>query len=224
MFSENRAQREAGVHRGGDVRQGRQCQWDWDYRENDRLGGHEPYGVSKACAELVVDAYRRSFLTGRNVGIASVRAGNIIGGGDWASERLIPDIVRAFSAGNALVVRSPTATRPWQHVLEPLRGYLSLAQRLYVEPVEFGGGWNFGPSREDHKPVSWIADRCVRLWEVRTARGGARRRGAALRAPARGDVCSQTSAGLEATLAYRGGAGASHQLVPGDARRPGHAG
>jgi CDP-glucose 4,6-dehydratase len=139
-------------------------EWDWDYRESDRLGGREPYGVSKACAELVIDAYRRSFLAERNVGIASVRAGNIIGGGDWASERLIPDIVRAFSAGDALVIRSPSATRPWQHVLEPLRGYLMLTQRLYVEPAKFVGGWNFGPSREDHKPVSWIADCCVQLW------------------------------------------------------------
>ena len=94
-------------------------EWEWDYRENDRLGGREPYGVSKACAELVVDAYRMSFLAETGVGVATVRAGNIIGGGDWAAERLIPDIVRAFSAGATLVIRNPAATRPWQHVLEP---------------------------------------------------------------------------------------------------------
>ncbi len=101
---------------------------DSEFRENDRLGGREPYGVSKACAELVVDAYRQSFLAANNVGVATVRAGNIIGGGDWAAERLVPDIVRAFSAGAVLAIRNPAATRPWQHVLEPLRGCLVLAE------------------------------------------------------------------------------------------------
>lgn len=139
-------------------------EWDWDYRESDRLGGREPYGVSKACAELVIDAYRESFLSTKGVGVASVRAGNVIGGGDWAAERLVPDIVRAFSAGATLIIRNPAATRPWQHVLEPLRGYLMLAERLFSQPQAYCGGWNFGPTREDHKPVSWIADNCARLW------------------------------------------------------------
>jgi CDP-glucose 4,6-dehydratase len=137
---------------------------DWDFRESDRLGGREPYGVSKACAELVAEAYRQSFLAPKNIGVATVRAGNVIGGGDWAAERLIPDIVRAFSAGSTVAVRNPSATRPWQHVLEPLRGCLILAQALYAEPARFSGGWNFGPSREDQKPVSWIVEYCAREW------------------------------------------------------------
>jgi len=139
-------------------------EWDWDYRENDRLGGREPYGVSKACAELVVEAYRQSFLRAGDVGVATVRAGNIIGGGDWAVERLVPDIVRAFSASATLLVRNPAATRPWQHVLEPLRGCLGLAQGLFGHPLRFSGGWNFGPGREDQRPVSWIVEYCARRW------------------------------------------------------------
>lgn len=139
-------------------------EWEWDYRENDRLGGREPYGVSKACAELVVDAYRMSFLEEAGLGVATVRAGNIIGGGDWAAERLIPDIVRAFSAGATLVIRNPAATRPWQHVLEPVRGCLVLAEHLADEPAQFSGGWNFGPARDSQKPVSWIVQHCAALW------------------------------------------------------------
>ena len=137
---------------------------DWEFRENDRLGGREPYGVSKACAELAVDAYRQSFLAPNNIGVATVRAGNIIGGGDWAAERLVPDIVRAFSAGARLAIRNPAATRPWQHVLEPLHGCLILAEALFDEPVRFAGGWNFGAAREDQRPVSWIVEYCVRQW------------------------------------------------------------
>lgn len=139
-------------------------EWEWDFRETDRLGGREAYGVSKACCELVVDAYRHSYLEANKVQIASARAGNVIGGGDWAAERLVPDIVRAFSAGKPLVVRNPDATRPWQHVLEPIRGYLLLAERLLAEPQVFAGGWNFGPERDDQKPVSWIADFCAEKW------------------------------------------------------------
>ena len=137
---------------------------DWEFRENDRLGGREPYGVSKACAELAVDAYRQSFLAPNNVGVATVRAGNIIGGGDWAAERLVPDIVRAVSAGATLAIRNPAATRPWQHVLEPVRGCLILAEALFDEPVRFAGGWNFGAAREDQRPVSWIVEYCARQW------------------------------------------------------------
>jgi CDP-glucose 4,6-dehydratase len=137
---------------------------DWEFQENDRLGGREPYGVSKACCELVVDAYRLSFLAPNNVGVATVRAGNIIGGGDWAAERLVPDIVRAFSAGLTLAIRNPEATRPWQHVLEPLRGSLILAEALCDDPVHFAGGWNFGAAPEDQRPVSRIVDYCARRW------------------------------------------------------------
>lgn len=142
-------------------------EWDWEFRESDRLGGREPYGTSKACAEFVVDAYRDSFLSAKGIGVASVRAGNIIGGGDWAAERLIPDIVRAFSAGTTLTLRNPSATRPWQHVLEPLRGSLLLAQGLFADPLQFSGGWNFGAVREDQRPVSWIVEYCGRQWGER---------------------------------------------------------
>lgn len=139
-------------------------EFEWDFRENDRLGGREAYGVSKACCELVLDAYRHSYLQPAGVQVASVRAGNVIGGGDWAADRLIPDIVRCFSTGEPLRVRSPNATRPWQHVLEPIRGYLLLGERMLSKPDAYCGGWNFGPERDSHKPVSWIADHCVKEW------------------------------------------------------------
>ena len=126
-------------------------EWEWDYRENDKLGGREPYGVSKACAELVVEAYRQSFLSTTDVGVATVRAGNVIGGGDWADDRLLPDIVRAFSAGTALTVRNPAATRPWQHVLEPLRGCLALAQSLICRSWEIFRWLEFRPESRRSK-------------------------------------------------------------------------
>ena len=134
-------------------------EWLWPYRENDRLGGHDPYSSSKACAEIAAAAYRNSFLTKTGIQLASVRAGNVIGGGDWATDRLIPDFLRAVEAGKPLIVRSPNAVRPWQHVLEPLSGYLLLAERLVNEGAEFAEAWNFGPEEADSKPVSWILDR-----------------------------------------------------------------
>ena len=140
-------------------------EWAWGYRECDPLGGHEPYGASKACAEIAVNAFRQSyFADARDIGIATIRAGNIIGGGDWTENRLIPDSMRAFSAGNPLVLRNPDATRPWQHVLDPLRGYLMLAQRLTEDPAQWSGPWNFGPAEDDALPVSVIADELTRLW------------------------------------------------------------
>ena len=143
-------------------------EWVWGYRERDALGGHEPYGASKACAELVVDAYRRSFFAGGErgaaVGVATARAGNVIGGGDWAEDRLVPDAIRAFRAGERLRLRNPLATRPWQHVLEPLAGYLLLAQRLTSAPEAASGAWNFGPGPADTRSVHWVADELVRLW------------------------------------------------------------
>lgn len=140
-------------------------EWAWGYRECDPLGGHEPYGVSKACAELVVDAFRQSYFSDRrDIGIATIRAGNIIGGGDWAENRLIPDAVRAFSTGQPLFLRNPDATRPWQHVLDPLRAYLILGQRLTEDPGKWSGPWNLGPAEDDALPVSAIADELVRLW------------------------------------------------------------
>lgn len=136
------------------------------YREDDRLGGREPYGSSKACAELVTRAYRQSYFENgaAHVGIATARAGNVIGGGDFAADRIVPDAVRAFAAGEPLVVRNPAATRPWQHVLEPLAGYLMLAENLAASPAGWSDGWNFGPEETDSKPVSWLAAELCRLW------------------------------------------------------------
>jgi CDP-glucose 4,6-dehydratase len=138
-------------------------EWPWGYRENEAMGGHDPYSSSKGCAELVTAAYRRSFAQ-TGVGIASARAGNVIGGGDWATDRIIPDFVRAVGRGQPLRVRNPGAVRPWQHVLEPLAGYLLLAERLFDEPTRFGEGWNFGPADGDAQPVSWVVDRFARNW------------------------------------------------------------
>lgn len=137
----------------------------WGYRENDRLGGDDPYSNSKACAELVVNAYRRSFFgDGAAARIASARAGNVIGGGDWARDRLVPDAIRAFSADDVLRIRNPHSVRPWQHVLEPVFGYLALAQRLTQDGRELAEGWNFGPTPSSEVPVERIADTLARLW------------------------------------------------------------
>ena len=141
---------------------------DHGYGETDRLGGHDPYSNSKACAELVVSAYRNSFFEAggntRAVALASARAGNVIGGGDWAKDRLIPDIVRSFAEGKVLKIRNPRATRPWQHVLDPLRGYLMLAQKLSEDGPAFASGWNFGPDPNDVQPVHWIVEKFASSW------------------------------------------------------------
>jgi CDP-glucose 4,6-dehydratase len=140
-------------------------EWTWGYRENEPMGGHDPYSSSKGCAELVTAAYRKSFFNDTSsVFLASARAGNVIGGGDWAEDRLIPDILRAFEKNESVIVRNPLATRPWQHVLEPLSGYLVLAQHLYEDGSTYAEGWNFGPKDEDCKPVSWILDKMVTKW------------------------------------------------------------
>ena len=120
-------------------------EWPWGYRENEAMGGFDPYSASKGCAELVAASYRRSFLAGQGVAVASARAGNVIGGGDWAEDRLVPDLIRGFAAGQTVVIRNPASTRPWQHVLEPLAGYLRLAQCLVEGGPEFADAWNFGP-------------------------------------------------------------------------------
>jgi CDP-glucose 4,6-dehydratase len=138
--------------------------FDKSYNETDPMGGFDPYSSSKGCAELVAASYRRSFLNDLGIGVASVRAGNVIGGGDWAGDRLIPDILRSFELNKAVVVRNPKATRPWQHVLEPLSGYLLLAQKLYNNQEEYSGGWNFGPDEKDIKPVHWILDQMIPYW------------------------------------------------------------
>ena len=140
-------------------------EWEWGYRENEPMGGHDPYSSSKGCAELVTSAYRRSFFSNEHTAsLASARAGNVIGGGDWAEDRLIPDILRAFEKSEPVVIRNPLSTRPWQHVLEPLSGYLVLAQELFLNGNEFAEGWNFGPKDEDCKPVNWILDQMVTYW------------------------------------------------------------
>jgi CDP-glucose 4,6-dehydratase len=145
-------------------------EWWWPYRETDQLGGHDPYSASKATAELAVASYRASFCSEEGtMAIASVRAGNVIGGGDWAEDRLIPDLVRAFEAGIAPVVRSPASVRPWQHVLEALGGYLLIAERLLAGERRFADAWNFGPGEEDARPVGWIVDHIRRKWGGLTA-------------------------------------------------------
>jgi len=132
-------------------------EWFWSYRENDNLGGRDPYSSSKACSELVTSAYRDSFFNQIGIHIASVRAGNVIGGGDWAKDRLIPDILRSLDSNSILEIRSPNAIRPWQHVLEPLKGYLLLAEKMVKEGTKYAQSWNFGPNENENKSVSWIA-------------------------------------------------------------------
>jgi CDP-glucose 4,6-dehydratase len=138
-------------------------EWVWGYRENEAMGGFDPYSSSKGCAELVTAAYRQSFLDPAGIALASARAGNVIGGGDWAADRLIPDFLRAMDAGEILTIRSPQSTRPWQHVLEPLSGYLKLASQLYTDGADFAEAWNFGPADEDARPVSWIIERMAEM-------------------------------------------------------------
>lgn len=144
-------------------------EWVWGYRENEAMGGYDPYSSSKGCAELVAAAYRNSYFhpdkyEEHGVAIASGRAGNVIGGGDWAEDRLIPDIMRAITEGRPVNIRNPHAIRPWQHVLEPLSGYLQLAQKLYEEGVAYAEGWNFGPNDEDARPVQWIVEKLIKAW------------------------------------------------------------
>ena len=144
-------------------------EWAWGYRENEPLGGHDPYSSSKACSELVTMAYRSSFFNSADYnkhskGIASARAGNVIGGGDWATDRLIPDCIIALLEGREIIIRNPHAIRPWQHVLEPLSGYLLLAQKLVEDGAAFSSAWNFGPHDSDAKPVEWLIREICRRW------------------------------------------------------------
>lgn len=140
-------------------------EWAWGYREDEAMGGHDPYSNSKGCAELVTSAYRRSFFGAEGAAaIGSGRAGNVIGGGDWATDRLIPDILRAVAAGEPVLIRNPLAIRPWQHVLEPVAGYLVLAQALWERGDAAATAWNFGPRDDDARPVQWIVERMCALW------------------------------------------------------------
>jgi CDP-glucose 4,6-dehydratase len=145
-------------------------EWIWGYRENDPMGGHDPYSASKGCAELVFSAYLKSFFSKSGdmrtprLGAASARAGNVIGGGDWGADRLVPDCIRALSSGQKIGIRNPHAVRPWQHVLEPLNGYLQLGALLLQDPQKYSGVWNFGPDESSHLTVSAMADRLIEYW------------------------------------------------------------
>jgi CDP-glucose 4,6-dehydratase len=144
-------------------------EWVWGYRESEAMGGYDPYSSSKGCSELVTAAYRNSYFHAEKylmhgVALASGRAGNVIGGGDWAEDRLIPDMIRAITNGQSVSIRNPHSIRPWQHVLEPLSGYLLLAQKLYEEGSNFAEAWNFGPNEDDAKPVHWILDNLTKTW------------------------------------------------------------
>ncbi|WP_430624905.1 CDP-glucose 4,6-dehydratase [Rhodopseudomonas sp. P1] len=144
-------------------------EWVWGYREVDAMGGYDPYSNSKGCAELVSSSYRQSFFNPRDyavhgVALATARAGNVIGGGDWARDRLVPDIVAAFGKGQPVHIRNPHAIRPWQHVLEPLSGYLELAERVFNDGPACAEAWNFGPSDDDARPVAWIVEQMAGLW------------------------------------------------------------
>ncbi len=144
-------------------------EWVWGYRESERLGGRDPYSSSKACAEIVISAYRDSYFSAADydrhrVALASARAGNVIGGGDWAVDRLIPDIMRSFMMGRSVLIRNPHSIRPWQHVLQPLSGYLCVAEYLWKYGLKYAEAWNFGPNEEDAKPVTWIVEQLTKLW------------------------------------------------------------
>ncbi len=139
-------------------------EWVWGYREDEPMGGHDPYSNSKGCAELVSSAYRKSFLKEAGIAMATARAGNVIGGGDWARDRLVPDVMRALEQHEPVLIRNPHAIRPWQHVLEPLSGYLLLAERLYIHGQLDAEGWNFGPRDEDARPVPWTVEHLCEQW------------------------------------------------------------
>jgi CDP-glucose 4,6-dehydratase len=144
-------------------------EWVWGYRENEPMGGYDPYSSSKGCSELVIAAYRNSYFhpesfKNHNVALASARAGNVIGGGDWSEDRLIPDIMRAITEGKPVNIRNPHAIRPWQHVLDPLHGYLLLAQKLYEKGSSYAEAWNFGPNDEDTKPVQCLVEKLTGAW------------------------------------------------------------
>lgn len=143
-------------------------EWEWPYRETDTMGGNDPYSSSKACSELLTTAYRKSFFNKLGVQVASARAGNVIGGGDWSENRLVPDIFKSIQKSETIQIRNPKSTRPWQHVLEPLSGYLKLAEKLHSRDNFFCSGWNFGPENKDSKSVEWIVRYiCTRFQDAR---------------------------------------------------------
>lgn len=139
-------------------------EWVWGYRENEAMGGADPYSSSKGCSELISSAYRHSYFKSNGIALATARAGNVIGGGDWARDRLVPDILAAFEKQQPAVIRNPQAIRPWQHVLEPLSGYLTLAENLYTHGQQFASAWNFGPQSDDVRPVQWMVEHLAQQW------------------------------------------------------------
>ncbi len=139
-------------------------EWCWGYRENESMGGHDPYSASKGCSELLTSSYIKSFYHSANIGLATARAGNVIGGGDWAVDRLVPDLINGLHKGNQIKIRNPNSIRPWQHVLEPLSGYMTLAEKLYDNPTMYSESWNFGPNDTDVKKVEWVANKICKLW------------------------------------------------------------
>jgi CDP-glucose 4,6-dehydratase len=141
-------------------------EWEWGYREDEPMGGYDPYSSSKGCAELVTAAFRKSYFSanGMTTSIATARAGNVFGGGDWAEDRLIPDCIKAINRCDQIVIRSPGAVRPWQHVLEPIRGYLLLAEQLWENGADYAEGWNFGPGDDGARPVHWVVNKLCNLW------------------------------------------------------------
>lgn len=139
-------------------------EWPWPYRENDSLGGNDPYSTSKACAELVSSAFRESFFQDSGISIATARAGNVIGGGDWSNDRLVPDVLRSLQNDESILIRNPNSVRPWQHVLEPLNGYLLLAERLHTDGHDYAEAWNFGPNDDDSCSVAWVVENLCQNW------------------------------------------------------------
>jgi CDP-glucose 4,6-dehydratase len=139
-------------------------EWLWAYREDEPMGGYDPYSSSKACSELITKAYRKSFYKESKIALASARAGNVIGGGDWSDDRLIPDILSAFQDNRPVIIRNPESIRPWQHVLEPIHGYLLLAEKMYDDDSSYSEAWNFGPNEDDSKSVEWVIEEMVSKW------------------------------------------------------------
>jgi len=139
-------------------------EWLWGYRENDEFGGDDPYSASKAAAEIAINSYKKSFFDKLNIGFASTRAGNVIGGGDWSANRIIPDTIRALTQKKSIIIRNPSSTRPWQHVLEPLSGYLNIASKLLMNPKKYSGSWNFGPDSSSIKTVHELVKLAVTQW------------------------------------------------------------